>query len=440
MSDRAARTWRTSYRAALVCPVATQPIADGAVLVEGDRIAWVGPARDHPPAPDARVVELGDAVLTPGLVNAHTHLDLTVLRGVLDGLPFFEWIRAVVAARARLTPEETLDSARLGAIVALESGITTVADTAPTPASFDAMLEQGLRGIAFIEVFGPDPARAADAIAGLAAQLDALSGRASPLVGLGVSPHAPYSVSDALYRAATAHARTRRLPIATHVAESADESAFVSRGEGAFAGLLAGRSIAVAPRGRTPVDLLAGLGVLGHDALLIHCAECDGRDVATIAAAGAAVAACPHSNRYFGHARAPVRALLEAGVRVGVGTDSLASNDAMDVLAEAGAMLGQPGTALDGGVLERATLRGAEALGLSNLVGTLEPGKQADLAAFPTAPASREVRRTRASLVVVAGVARVQGGRVQGSPDRVRARNADVAGRLREWRTGGAGA
>ena len=96
MTDRAARVWQTAYRAAWVHPVSAPAIADGAVIVEGDRIVWVGPASQAPGLPQARVVELGDVALTPGLVNAHTHLDLTVMRGLFDGTAFFDWIRGKI--------------------------------------------------------------------------------------------------------------------------------------------------------------------------------------------------------------------------------------------------------------------------------------------------------------------------------------------------------
>lgn len=440
MSDRDTRAWLTSYRAALVLPVVAPAITDGAVLVQGDRIVWVGPRRDHPAAPNARVVELGHMVLTPGLVNAHTHLDLTVLRGLLDGLPFFGWIRAIVAARGQLTPDEWLDSARLGAIEALEAGVTTLADTSPTSASFAAMRELGLRGIAYLEVFGPDPAQVDDAMAGLRGRLDELRSRQTSLVRLGVSPHAPYSVSDALYAAAAAYARESGLPIATHVAESDAESDLVARGAGPFAELLRARGIAVSPRARTPVALLDRLGVLGDDALLIHCVTCDDADIAAICAKRAAVAFCPHSNRYFGHGDAAgVRAALQhAGGRVSVGTDSMASNIDMSPLREARAALGFAPSHTPFPAWLLATNFGANALGLSTAVGGLKVGLQADLAAFSVPPGTTDTTHVAvgpgASLVVVAGAERVRDGRLVGDAAAVRARVANSAQRLREWR------
>lgn len=441
MTDRPQRAWCTSYRAAWVISVATAPVQDGAVVVEGDRIAWVGRAGDEPPALKARIVELGDTVLTPGLVNAHTHLDLTVLRGLLDGLPFFEWIRGVVACREQLTPGELLDSARAGIIEGLSRGVTTFGDTAPVDAPFEAMRELGVRGIAYQEVFGPDPAGAPDALAFLRERVTRLRARQTPLVQVGVSPHAPYSVSDALFADAASLARGLGLPLATHVAESAAESEYVVAGRGPFAELLRARGIAVTPRARTPVALLQHTGVLGPGALLIHCVRCDDADLAAIAGTGSAVATCPMSNRYFAHGSAPVAALRRAGIPVGVGSDSMASNDRMDILAEADEALAGAGNADAGDRWALATRDGARALGLGDTVGTLEAGKAADLAAFPARGAGADGRAlpprgTLAVLVVVGGVERVRDGRFVTGIEAMEGRARDAAARLRKWRLG----
>jgi 5-methylthioadenosine/S-adenosylhomocysteine deaminase len=440
LSERAARAWLTSYRAALVVPVSASPIPDGAVLVEGDRIGWVGPRSLHPAAPNARIVELGDAVLGPGLVNAHTHLDLTGMRGLLDGLTFFDWIRAVVAARGVLRADDWLDSARLGVVEALEHGITSIGDTAPTEASFEAMRELGVRGIAYQEVFGPDPAQAKGAVEELSARIAALRARESLLVRLGVSPHAPYSVSAELYVAATAWARQQRLPIATHVAESAAESDLIERATGPFAQMLRDRGIGVEVRGRSPIGLLGELGILGGDTLLIHCVRCDDADIGAIRAARASVVTCPMSNRYFGHGAAPWAKLRAEGSHLAVGTDSLASNTAMDLLREARLSheVGEEETPLP--VWRSATLEGAGALGLDGVTGSLDPGKQADLCAFPVPAGTRDTGHLRvgprASLTVVGGVERVREGRFAGDADGIRRRVSAVSGRLRQWRSG----
>jgi cytosine/adenosine deaminase-related metal-dependent hydrolase len=269
--------------------------------------------------------------------------------------------------------------------------------------------------------------------------------RETPLVRAGVSPHAPYSVSDALYRQVAALAREQKLPLATHIAESEDESLLVSEGTGAFADFLGGRGIAVAPRARTPVSLLADCDVLGPNALLIHCVRVDAADIAAIAGHGCGVATCPVSNMRLAHGAAPVRELLDAGCRVAVGSDSMASNDGMDIWHESALAIGVRGESpLDPGQRARwelATFGGARALGMEREIGSLEVGKQADLAAFPleTRVAGASIgtgasgaRRTRAvgarglgaagarpplmpaSFVVVAGRELVRDGQVVG--------------------------
>jgi cytosine/adenosine deaminase-related metal-dependent hydrolase len=407
-----------------VLPVSAPPVEDGTVVVERDRITYVGPRSR---APIARDVELGDAAITPGLVNAHTHLDLTVMRGLPPGLPFFDWIRRLVAARERLTHEELRESARLGVGEGLQAGITTFADTAPSDVSFDAMLEMGVRGIAYRELFGPDPAQCEAALGEFKGAVAAMRARETRLVGVGVSPHAPYSVSDVLYREAAGFAREQQLRIATHIAESEDESMLVARGGGPFAEFLRGRGIAVSARARTPVSLLAKCDVLGRNALLIHCVRVDTNDITTIAQMGCGVATCPVSNRYFAHGSAPVRDLRTAGVHLGIGTDSMASNERMDVwhesLLAAGVSFSDsavPSHAEHRGALELATLGGARALGLDDQIGSLEAGKQADIAVFPLrrndTPRGAGAPIAPASLVLVAGRELVREGRLVTAP------------------------
>jgi cytosine/adenosine deaminase-related metal-dependent hydrolase len=379
------------YSARIVRPVSGPDIENGTVVVEGDVIVYVGRRSG---APAGHETDLGDVILGPGLVNAHTHLDLTVLRGRFDGLKFFDWIRALTAARAALAPAELLESARAGIREGLLAGITTFADTAPNDAPFEAMRELRVRGIAYRELFGPDPAQCEGSMAALRESIAAMRSRETALVRAGVSPHAPYSVSDELFAAVALFANEATLPLATHVAESLDESRYVADGEGAFADFLRGRGISVAPRARTPITLLERSGVLGAHALLIHCIRCDDRDIATIAKHRCGVATCPVSNQFFGHGPARVGAMLLESVNVGVGTDSMASNARMDVLSEARLALGERGT--ERAAWELATLGGARALNMAAAIGSLDVGKQADLAAF--APG-----QSRASFVAVAG-------------------------------------
>jgi cytosine/adenosine deaminase-related metal-dependent hydrolase len=304
------------------------------------------------------------------------------------------------------------------------------------------------------EVFGPDPAQCAASMDELRDQIAAARTLETPLVRVGVSPHAPYTVSDELYRAATAFALDERLPMALHIAEAEVESQLVERGEGRFADGLRARGIAVRPRAPTSVALLERLGVLEAKPLLIHCIRLQPEDVERIARSGSAVAHCPAANAKLGHGIAPVRELLDAGAPVGLGSDSVASNNRMDLLEEArlaalfqDARLARHDALTATEALRLATLGGAEVLGLADRVGTLEPGKEADLAAFsldnphavpvhgPEAAALHALRGTDATFVVVAGRVLVREGRVGGpaaDPDLSR-RVQGQADALQQW-------
>lgn len=380
-------TSRVAWHAAWVLPIASPPVRNGAVVVEGDRIAWVGASARA----EADVHEhLGDVLLLPGLVNAHTHLELTGLRGFLEGLPFRDWLRALTLARRDvLSTDDLLDAARLGVAEGLRAGITTYADCSASGVPVRALVESGARGRVYLETFGPDVAQVSASIAQLRDAVQRWRDAASPLVDVGVSPHAPYTVSESLYAAVADYARAERLPIATHVAESAAETAFVRDGAGPFADGLRARGIAVRATQQSPIALLERTGLLGPTTLCIHAIQLDEHDIARLAAADARVVHCPISNAKLGQGIAPVLALQRAGVAVGLGSDSVVSNDAMDLVQEARqAVLLQsiaaatPDALSAHEALTMATAGGAEALGLLPGLGTLTVGAPADLAAF----------------------------------------------------------
>ena len=437
------------YHARWVLPISAAPIENGTVAVADGRIAYVGPRASAPRGTDH---ELGDALLMPGLVNVHTHLELTVMRGFLEDLDFAQWImRLNRVKRAVLDRDQMLDGARLGVAEGIRAGITTYADTCDTGVAFDAMLEGGVRGIMYQEVFGPDPAACEQSMAELRTKVAGLRARETHLVRVGVSPHAPYTVSDDLYKAVARYAADERVPVAVHIAESEHERALVERGEGVFADGLRGRGIAIAPRASSCVDLLARNGVLERRPLMIHCVRVHDRDIATIAAAQSPVAHCPASNAKLGHGTAPVLEMLAAGITIGLGSDSVASNNSMDILAESrSAILAQRARLARHDVLcardalAMATLGGAKALGLDDEIGSLEVGKSADLAAFslehstipvhdPEAAAVFALPGARASLVVVAGRELVREGRLLASDAALPARVDATAARMRAW-------
>lgn len=420
----------TVYLSRWVLPMSRPPIEDGAVAVADGRIVWVGDARQAPPGDR---VDLGECALMPGLVNTHTHLELTVMRGWLEDLPFRRWIIRLTKARQHvLHRDRLLASARLGIAEGLLAGITTYADACESGVAHEALRDMGVRGLMYLEVFGPRPEQAADAMRDLARKVEPLRAADTSLVRTGISPHAPYSVSDALFAAAARMAIDESLPIAVHVAESEAEHLLVSRAEGDFADALRTRDIPVSPRAGTTIQLMERSGVLRATPLLIHCVRVDGADIALMAERGATVAHCPASNAKLGHGTAPLQEMLDAGIAVGLGTDSVASNNRMDLLDEARlgvfmarARQGSWSAVPAAQALELATLGGARALGIDAVVGSLEPGKAADLAAFPLDglhvapvqdPASALVfagSGRGARLVTVAGRELVRDGRLQ---------------------------
>jgi cytosine/adenosine deaminase-related metal-dependent hydrolase len=354
-----------------VLPIEGPPLRDGAVAIEGGRIAAVGSTD-----------ELGEgshyagAVIAPAFVNAHSHIEYAVYAGFGDSLTdFAEWIRLHTERKRRIGWEEYVAIARLGAAECLRSGIGTIGDCSFSGAAAVAMDELGLRGIAYLEVFGADPV---DALA----QFEELRGRAAEhfkeRVALGVSPHAPYSISPAVYHACSELGH----PLATHISESESEVRYLLDGGGAWETI----SWLVDPPGTTGTRLLAREGLLGPHVLAAHCVVIEPDEIALLAEHDVAVAHCPRSNAYVGCGIAPLRELRAAGLRVGVGTDGVSSTPSQDYFDELRAVVmmarareRRPDAMTAAVALELGTLGGARALGLEREIGSLVPGKRADL-------------------------------------------------------------
>lgn len=363
-----------------VLPVEAPPIEHGAVLIGQDgRIEALGPDAEVPLPPDVPSLTFQHAVILPGLINTHTHLELTGFEGQLAELEFPVWIRSLRQLKATRGTTDYLDAARRGLRDCFALGVTTIADTGDSGAVIQALAEAGGSGIAYQEVFGPDPAQRDESLAGLQGRVRERSRWATGRVRLGVSPHAPYTVSGPLFAAVAQWARVERLPVAVHVAESAAETHFLLAGLGPFASAWHERGIPLPPSGRTPVGWLHELGVLSEQTLCIHAIQVQPADVELLAATGAAVAHCPLSNRAHGHGAAPLRDFLTAGIRVGLGTDSVVSIGRLDLLAEARAARSLASLSADQ-ALELCTLGAARALGMESEAGSLRPGKWGDCA------------------------------------------------------------
>ena len=384
----------TLYRARWILPVASPPIRNGELLVDSaGRIAAVAPAGAIDVPTDAVIEELGEAILLPGLVNVHAHPELAMFRGALEDLAFRDWIlRLVSAKRTLLAAEDSLAAARWTLVEAARAGMTTIGAPAASAAAVMALREAGLRGVVYQETFGPDPSDAGRAADQLRSDLERLLPLSTDLVKIGISPHAPYTVSDELYSAAAEIAREADLPMAVHIAESRAERDLVARGEGDFAPGLRARGIATPKRAESSIRLLERLGVLEGRPLLIHSIDLDDECIELIVRSGCPIAHCPIANAKLGHGLAPVPELLDRGVTVGLGTDSVGSNNRLDLIEEAriAALLqrarGRRPDLLPAETLLRlCTLDGARALGMETRIGSLEPGKDADLCAVSLA-------------------------------------------------------
>ncbi len=360
-------------------PVSGPVVVDGAVLVREDgRIARVGPAQEVPHPEGARALELPDALVMPGLVNLHTHLELTALGGTIEDDDFFSWIQHLRAAKDTMSPEAFRRSAEQGVRDGWAWGTTTVADTGDSGAVVDVLTTLGGRGVAYQEVFGPHPDQAGDAMADLERVVGGLTDRAGDSVVVGVSPHAPYTVSRPLYGRVAEFAAAAKLPVAVHIAESQAEWDLVTRGTGSFAEAWQQRGIPPIETARSPVALLAEENVLRDGLLAIHAVRTDAADVALLADHGCRVALCPVSNVRHGHGAPPFESFRHAGLCLGIGTDSVASVGALDLFREMRAARDEGGLSPEDAI-GLATLGGAQALGMEPEIGSLEEGKWADL-------------------------------------------------------------
>ena len=372
-----------------VLPVTAPPIENGAVRIGADgRIEAVGSLEAV--GRGEQLLDLGNAAILPGLINLHAHPELAGFRGLLDDLPFHQWIPTLMRCKrdAQLTPEDYDVAAASTCVESLRAGVTTMGATETSGAAVGALRTAGMRGIVYLEVFGPAPPQVAESIAELRSRIARFAPLATDLVRIGVSPHAPYTVSDALYVTTAVLAKSEGLPVAAHVAEAEAEELLVHDGLGPFAAGLRTRGIVTPSRGKSTVELLDRLGVLACRPLLIHCVRVNDGDLRRIADRGAAIAHCPIANARLGHGIAPMVEARAEGITVGIGTDSVAANNRIDLLEEARvaqivqrARLRSSGAFDSTDLLRMVTIDGARALGIDDRVGSLEGGKDADVCA-----------------------------------------------------------
>lgn len=356
-------------------------IENGAVAVKGAKIYHVGTFDEIKTLADIdKIIDLGNAVILPGLINIHTHLDLTNLHNRIKPTSnFTHWVFQIIGARIRWKDEDYISSIEKGINLCVESGTTTVADIANTWYSFSVLKKSPLRKVVYKEVIDLNPDHAKDVLKKTQSELSTIT--TDDLLSIGLSPHAPYSVSRELYQAIAQFAVETDTPVCTHIAETRDEIEFLTKGTGNFPTFL--RQLRAMPDnwqapGFTPIQYLNEAGILGNRPLLIHCNYVTDEEISLIKSSGASVAFCPRSHHFFGHANHPVQRLLDARINVGLGTDSLASNDTLSILDEM-KYLSLNNSIPPNILLTMATINGAKALGLESKVGQIKAGFEADL-------------------------------------------------------------
>jgi 5-methylthioadenosine/S-adenosylhomocysteine deaminase len=460
----------TLYCARWVLPVSSPPIAAGAIAVDGPQIVAVGKrATLAEEFPHVTVRDFGESAIIPGLINAHSHLELTAMRGFLENeeSDFFAWLKKLTIARLeRMSADDLNVSAAWGACEAVRAGVTCVADASDAALeSMSALRDVGLRGIVFQESFGPDPRLTKENFEKLKAKVGRLRSRETPLVKCGVSPHAPYTVCAPQLELISRFALDERLPLTMHAAETRMEVALMREGRGPFADGLRSRGIEWRAPGVSTIQYLNDHGVLATHPLLAHCIHVDDADMEILEQTETRVAHCPKSNAKLRHGRAPFRKMIEQGITVGLGSDSVASNNTCDLLEEArfALLLARSDATIDDGeafgfpdagdgrsqdlganeVLNAATAGSARALGMEGHIGELKEGMQADFAVVSLNgshqvpsydPVSTLIFASSGHdviLTVVAGREVYRDGRVETvDEDRLRARMKEIAGKL----------
>ncbi|MEA5112842.1 MAG: amidohydrolase family protein [Geobacteraceae bacterium] len=375
------------YAASHILPVCSPPVEGGAIAVENGRIRAVGRVDELAHAFGAPVAHFPGCAIIPGLVNAHSHLELThfpswKLRKGIDYSPrtYVDWIIQVIKVRRALSLHERELSVAEGIRISLESGTTTVGEIVSDPSLISCYNSSLLAGRLFLEAIGQNEVHCEQVLASIAGCLDEdRNGR----FRMGLSPHTPHTLSARFFSRLREFARARSLPLSVHLAESRAEVDFLFDSTGPIAEKLypfvGWQEHVPPPRRTTPAAYLDSLGILSPGTVAVHCVHVTPADVEILRKSGVTVVLCPRSNDKLDHGAPPVHLLKKAGVPLALGTDSLASNDSLSMLDEVRFLLERlPDEFTAAEALRMITLSGGQALGIGEEVGSLEPGKRAD--------------------------------------------------------------
>ncbi len=379
-----------SLRARWILPVVGDPIENGEVIIEGDVVSEVRAFSGNP----SKSTDYGNAIIMPGFVNVHTHLEYTVMRGLIEDIDFFSWIRELTMRKAALSLDDWNASATLGALEAIAGGVTCIGDCTDSGAALYGAIQTGLRGVIYQELFGIDGKyTTAEIMHDLQTKLEKLLTLAKdhPLE-IGISPHSPYTLSAELLSALGELHQNSDYKFCIHAAESQAEAQLLRIGTGPIADMYARRNIHWCSPGCSTVEYLHRFGLLSQRTMLVHGTQIGASDCDIVRDTHTAWAHCPKSNAKLGNGVAAIELLEEHGYpvfgsRIGLGSDSVVSNNNMDMFEEMRfAVLLQRAHHRDysqmtaKSAVEMATIQGARALNMELEIGSLEVGKKADIA------------------------------------------------------------
>jgi cytosine/adenosine deaminase-related metal-dependent hydrolase len=417
---------RTHLKASWCLPINGESRPDAIVTINGSEIEGISSFEHFQVLPGENVLDLGQAIILPGLINLHSHLEYSAIRLLDPQKGLVDWIGALVGQAFKWTKDEWFDSAMLGAKLAALSGTTCLADGSPMGTTGRALARVGLRGIVGLELYGIDPVEAETLFSKWLVKMAEVEAENDPIlrnaiqdkrVQFTISPHAPYTVSPELWAKAHAWAKDKSLPLLTHLCESKMEVAWLAHGNDEIDRLLTfmpkldgyQERLYFKGQGLSPVQHLEKYELLDEFVVAAHMINVQDRDLQTLVKHGVKAVNCPRSNALLGHGSAPIAKFFEHGIEFGFGTDSLASTENLDILSEARVAF-YLAKALDSNtklnpkeIIHKLTLGAASVLGLDKQIGSIEPGKKADLAVFTVEPGFEAAYQRPEELLLMGG-------------------------------------
>ncbi len=383
-----------------IFPITSPPLYRHAIEIEHGAIRNIRPLLDSD-------IFLPDTCLLPGLVNAHTHLAYTAMRNLFDELEFFPWIRKLTETKLqKWTVQDIVASTQLGIQESLNAGITTVADMCDLEPALETLAQSPLRGIFYWEVFGVEKEQAERTWNSLQESYPRFRKKyESSRLRIGISPHSCFTVRPELFRQIADRAIADKIPISFHAAESKEEEDFIAQRGGGIGTFLQQRASDWQFLGNTSVSHLAETRIFDTRPLLAHAVQVDQNDIQILKDHDVSIAHCPKSNAKFGHGIAPLTDFASRNFRLGIGSDSAASNNRFDLFEEARFALLQQRSRqgkqvfTEEQMLELLTMGGARALGMEDRIGSLEAGKLADLIAVRIPPVYRAAEQVVRHLI-----------------------------------------